>query len=352
MRTPLALSRSTGGLAETVVELHYRRHPEVAERYGEAGRERCLEDARFHLEYLEQAMELDSPELFAEYVRWGRSVLAGRGIPQTDLEHNLDCLAEVLADRLPQTDADRAVAIVRAARAILAAEAVEPPGFLEGDGPLPELARDYLELLLAGRRGEAARRVLDAVDQGVEIADLYLGVFQPVQHEVGRLWQLNRITVAHEHYCTAATQLVMSQLYPKIFAGPRSANGAKMVAACVPGELHEIGLRMVADLLELEGWDTYYVGGNLPASHLLDLLSRERPRLLALSCSLPPHLADARDIIRRVRENPELDGIHVAVGGRAFTTVADPLALGADSFARDAREALELARGLVGPGER
>ena len=65
--------------------------------------------------------------------------------------------------------------------------------------------------------------------------------------EVGRLWQMNRLSVAQEHYVTAATQLIMSQLYPLVFRTAR--RDRRIVAACVGGELHELGVRMVADRL-------------------------------------------------------------------------------------------------------
>ncbi|MDZ7776615.1 MAG: hypothetical protein U5L09_13885 [Bacteroidales bacterium] len=55
----------------------------------------------------------------------------------------------------------------------------------------------------------------------------------------------------------------MSQLYPYIFNSQRV--GKSMVAATVGGELHEMGIRMVADFFEMEGWDTWYLGANAPA---------------------------------------------------------------------------------------
>ena len=55
----------------------------------------------------------------------------------------------------------------------------------------------------------------------MSIRDVYLLVFQPCQREVGRLWEAGRITVAQEHYCTAATQVIMSQLAPRLVTGER-----------------------------------------------------------------------------------------------------------------------------------
>jgi len=57
---------------------------------------------------------------------------------------------------------------------------------------------------------------------------------------------MNEVSVAQEHYCTAATQLIMSQLYPHIFAGEKTER--TLIATCVAGDLHEIGIRMVSDL--------------------------------------------------------------------------------------------------------
>src|SRR4029077_15712567 len=124
------------------------------------------------------------------------------------------------------------------------------PTFLDGEDALSGLARQYLEALLRAERHEASRFVLDAVRAGVAVGDLYLQVFQRCQREVGRLWQLRQITVAQEHYCTAATQLALAQLYPYLFGLPKK--GRKMVAASVGGELHEVGLRVVADLFEAD----------------------------------------------------------------------------------------------------
>jgi len=67
------------------------------------------------------------------------------------------------------------------------------------------------------------------------VRDVYLNVFQRSQHEIGRLWQMNQITVAQEHYCTAATQWIMVQLYPYVFGTERI--GRRLVAAETGGQL-------------------------------------------------------------------------------------------------------------------
>ncbi|MCL5780766.1 MAG: B12-binding domain-containing protein [Firmicutes bacterium] len=115
--------------------------------------------------------------------------------------------------------------------------------------------------MLKGERHQASHLILDTVKNGIVIKDLYLHVFQRTQYEIGRLRQSNIITVAQEHYCTAVTQLIMSQLYPYIFRTKK--NGLRMVATCVAGELHEIGIRMAADAYAKDAMEAITVANQL-----------------------------------------------------------------------------------------
>jgi MerR family transcriptional regulator, light-induced transcriptional regulator len=145
--------------------------------------------------------------------------------------------------------------------------------------PHGALAERYLELVRAGRRGEASDLILEAVRGGVHVKEIYLHVFQPAQWEVGRLWQTGQLSVAQEHFCTAATQWVMSQLYPWVFSGVRDRG--TMIATAVPGELHELGIRMVADFFEMHGWDTAYLGANVPADGVAEAVTPREPDVLS-----------------------------------------------------------------------
>ncbi len=341
-------------LAEAVVARQYERQPGLRERYGEAGRAKCVEDTEHHLACLAAAVAYSSPALFADYAAWAKAVLAAFGVAPEDAEANLACLRDVLGEALPSTVGEAVAPVVEAALRALPATPAAPPPHLDGEGPLAELAGQYLRALLNADRHEAGRLVLDAVRAGVAVCDLYLRVFQPCQREVGRLWQLRRITVAQEHYCTAATQLVISQLYPYLFALPKK--GRKLVAASVGGELHELGLRVVADLFEADGWDTVYLGANLPAGDVVRAVEEHRPDLLLVSVTMAPHLPGAEQLIARVRSSEAGRAAKVLVGGRPFNVDPDLWRrVGADGHAPDAAEAREVADrllGVQGPGRR
>lgn len=346
-----AIDAQRSQLAEAMTARHYELHPELASRYGEAGRAKCLQDAHFHLTYLAESIAAATPTLFADYVAWAKVMLASRGVPATDLAVNLNVLRETVSEALPADLGLLAAGYVESGLQQLPRLPSELPSLLAdgSDGrPLAGLAQRYIGSLLAGERHVASRMILAAVEkEGVSVRDLYLHVFQPAQHEVGRLWQMNRLSVAQEHYCTAATQLIMSQLYPYIFATQK--NGRTLVAACVAGDLHEIGVRMVSDFLEMEGWDTFYLGANTPTPSLIQTLEQRRADVLAVSATITSHVRAVADLIRAVRATDAGRSVRIMVGGYPFNVAEDLWRqVGADAFARDAQDAVRTAGRLAG----
>lgn len=212
----------------------------------------------------------------------------------------------------------------------------------------PDEARArYLDALLAGSRREAFGVIELARAEGMDIRTLYMDVLQPAMREVGRLWQENRITVADEHLATAITQSAMARVYEDLVRA-QPEPGPLLVAACADQERHELGLRMICDVLEMEGWDTVFLGASVPVEDLVQMVQARRPQVVALSASTAPQVARVRDAIRAIRGSEMDDGAArplIAVGGRAF--MQDPALaarLGADLTASDAAEAAELLK--------
>jgi MerR family transcriptional regulator, light-induced transcriptional regulator len=173
--------------------------------------------------------------------------------------------------------------------------------------------------------------------------DVYLHVFEPVLRETGRRWQVNRISVAEEHYITAATQLAMSQLSPHIFRTPRI--GRTVLATCVGGELHEVGLHMVADLFELAGWDSHYLGADAPSQAVAEFASVRGVDLVAVSATLPSHRDEVTRMVAVLRAATDAP---ILVGGRLFQLRPGLWrTIGADATASSAAEAVAVGSRLV-----
>jgi methanogenic corrinoid protein MtbC1 len=345
-KTSQAIHNQRQMLAEAIVTRQYELQPEIWQPYGDAGREKSVRDVMYHLSYLAEAMAASDPLLFTDYVAWVKVLFVGLNFPDQVLATTLRCIRHVLQEMLPEELKAIADEYIGAGLRQLPQTPSVLPTFIRQDAPWADLATGYLNALLRGERHVASRLILDAVDQGVSIKDIYLYVFQPSQHEIGRLWQLNRVSVAQEHYCTAATQLIMSQLYPHIFATERI--GRRLVTTCVGDELHEIGIRMVADFFEMEGWDTYYLGANTPMESIVRTITERDADILGVSATITFPVSAVADLIANVRAS---EAAKILVGGYPFNVALDLWRkVGADGCAHDAQEAVELANRLVTDG--
>jgi methanogenic corrinoid protein MtbC1 len=272
---------------------------------------------------------------------WLRNFFDGIKVPGSDIIFFFEILEEKLSEYLTSAEYEQAAVYLK--RGLERFNDPKPQaGFIDNNNPLSSLANDYLAHLLNAERREALNIIMDAYNNGVSIKDLYLNVFQPTQLEVGRLWQTNKISVAQEHYETAATQLIMSQLYPYLFQAVKKEK--KIVVSCVSGELHEMGARMVADFFEMDGWDSYYLGANTPSESIIKTLEENNSKILALSVTMTYNLESAHKLIELIKNNPGTKNIKVLVGGYPFL-ISDSLwqKIGADGFSRNSDDAIRKA---------
>ncbi|MFO7569816.1 MAG: cobalamin-dependent protein [Smithellaceae bacterium] len=210
----------------------------------------------------------------------------------------------------------------------------------------PELTderRTFGAFLLAGNYAgsmKIAESVL-ARENGQEA--LYLGLIKPVMYEIGSLWEDDKISTAEEHLATSLVGRILAALYDKL---PFSATTrGKAIVTSAPNEYHELGARLLADMLESDGWDVLFLGANTPAQALIDLIRKNRPRFVAISLTIPFSIDRVSGIISAIRNIPELSSVKIMVGGAAFSTAHDLWRqIGADAWADTAPSAIRQVR--------
>ncbi|MEC9373539.1 MAG: cobalamin-dependent protein [Planctomycetota bacterium] len=341
-----AIDAIRSSLAQWTVNEQFERHPEMAERYRAGARSAWVDDSLVRIDQLADAVALDRPEVFADHVAWMKVNFTARKLPIEDIRSNLQALRDVVAEELPERASEAAVRCIDAGLRRLATASDQAPSAIAQDAPHAELARGYLSSLLEGRRDQAERLVLDAMDRGVSAEDVLQRIIEPAQSEVGRLWQVGEITVADEHMCTAASQLIISQVFARATRSER--NDRRVFITSVVGDLHDMGPRMLAQFFEIAGWDARLLGANTPTPDLIEALTRWSADALALSCSFPGRLRRCAELIAALRAEPRLERMVILVGGAAFRPAGDLWeAVGADASAASGAEAVFVADRLV-----
>ncbi len=303
------------------------------------------------LEELAAALAVNRPHWFVEHVQWIQALLKARGVQAGALKSGLDCLSRVLVAELPPDSATAAAgACQQALRSLERETEVSSTRPLPADSAYGRLAGTYLLALLDGDEYRATRLILGAAEAGHPVADLYLKVLLPAQEESGRMWQEDEINVAEEHFATATTKRIMSQLRSR--ARMRAPNGKTLLASAVAGNHHDVGLQAVADFFEMDGWRAIQLGSDVPVRDLVEAVEFYRADLLGLSVSLRTQLATLRQTIEAVRSGERRAAVKILVGGRSLAGASDLAAeFGADGYAPDPSEAVALGNALVGLGE-
>ena len=315
-------------IARLVFDEHFKFDAKLKSEMDERRQSAMYQDILYNLSYLEISIKLEDAFIFQDYAQWIYELLCNlmpdlsrERIAQQMIDH-YRILGEVI-QRYPEIKtADQMVALLKQAELTTKAM-IDAPQQVSTlvTGEWSEVRAQYLDRLLQNDTRGAIRTILEAVQSGVKIQDVYLNVFKDVMYEVGRLWHQNKISVDKEHYCTSVTQMAIAQFYTDIFSQPRI--NRKVLATCVGSELHEMGIRMISDLFEYHGWDSTYLGASVPLKDMMSAIKEHQPELICLSVTMPHHLELCHQMIQTIRT--QFPHIRIAVGGQAFTRSADLL---------------------------
>jgi MerR family transcriptional regulator, light-induced transcriptional regulator len=195
------------------------------------------------------------------------------------------------------------------------------------------------ERLAVNDKPGAVAAGVNSVRRGLPIPSLYLRVLTPLLAGTGSEWQHGLTAVWQEHLVSAVVRTIVESLYADVQAAvagkPRL--GTVAVLACPPEEAHDLGLRMVADLMELGGWTVHFLGADTPVQDVVAAARGVAADAVVLSASTHFHRVRLRRLVDDVAA--ALPGVKVWVGGPAFA---------ADDQGCGAGEVLDVAAVLRG----
>ena len=177
-----------------------------------------------------------------------------------------------------------------------------------------------LELIsaLGGYDSRSADNILDELIAIASAETVCHEVLQPALVEIGRRWETGVLSTSAEHFASAFILRKISALYN--VSRPDTGKGP-IVAACVEGEAHELGLLFISLFLSRNGYHVIYLGCDLPALDLVDAVTHLQPPLVLLSASTHDVIPSMERTIRLLRDNVgngDSSGPVIGFGGSVF----------------------------------
>lgn len=173
---------------------------------------------------------------------------------------------------------------------------------------------EFLESLLSGNHSVCSRIVNNYLDNKMSIEELYENIIKKSMYEVGEMWENNRIGVATEHLASSVVERILNEVYEKVI--PAKVLNKKAIASCVENEYHQIGIKMISDIFEMNGWTSHFFGASTSTAELIMYARDIRPDILAFSVSISLNIPVLFKMIEIF--NAEFPGVLILVGGQAF----------------------------------
>ncbi len=141
---------------------------------------------------------------------------------------------------------------------------------------------------------------------------LLTSVVDPIMNRVGQMWSEGTLRVADEHLATSVIRTFLGTLH----SNNRAAQGAPVLVATTPaGQWHEIGALLASLTAQSAGWNTLYMGPNLPAEEIAGAAIAHSASAVALSIIYPGDDSLLSTELFKVQR--ALPAIPLLIGGRA-----------------------------------
>jgi len=158
----------------------------------------------------------------------------------------------------------------------------------------------YAAAAIVGDESVCAEIIDLASRAEMSLLDIYQDLLGPAMVMIGHWYREEQIDTAQEHMASAITERMMSRVVQRTVAA-RSLDKTAILG-CGPNSWHVIGLRMLADFLNVSGWKTLFLGANVPHKCFLKMVDQNQPDLVLVSCVAEDGLDCGLSLIKQLGE--------------------------------------------------
>jgi methanogenic corrinoid protein MtbC1 len=184
-------------------------------------------------------------------------------------------------------------------------------------------------------KGEDALKILEDARKGMEI--------------VGKRFAESQYFIPDLVYSGEILKAVSELVKPKLTKAAGTKKLGKVVFGTVAGDIHDIGKDIVVFMLDVNGFEVYDLGVDVPVQKFVDKIKETGAPVVGLSGFLTLAFDSMKETIEAIKSAGLRDKVKVMIGGGQITEEVRKYA-GADAFGKDAMAGVSLAQKWIGAG--
>jgi len=199
------------------------------------------------------------------------------------------------------------------------------------------LMEQFFTALISGDRS-ASREVIDQlIEADCDAEKIINRLIWPTLEHIQNLYRNDQMTAIAHHFSTRLLRNIVDQMQMRLAQADR--RNKTVLVMCGPEESEELASQIVADLLEADGYDTYFIGGGVANDEIVAQLGQMQADKLVVFGAVPSTVPHTRLLIDHLHDIGACTKLQIIVGGGVFNR-AEGLAeeIGADLWANTPEE--------------
>jgi 5-methyltetrahydrofolate--homocysteine methyltransferase len=208
------------------------------------------------------------------------------------------------------------------------------------------MAKDLVKTLADLKEKEAVKIVEDRLSAGEDPLKILDDARRAVEI-VGKRFSDGEYFIPDLVYAGEILKSITERVKPKIAKGAEVKRRGKVIVGTVAGDIHDIGKDIVVFMLDVNGFEVFDLGIDVPAQKFVDTIKKTGSTVVGLSGFLTLAFDSMKETVEAVKKAGLRDKVKIMIGGGQIDDQVKAFA-GADAYGKDAMAAVTLAKGWIG----
>ncbi len=192
---------------------------------------------------------------------------------------------------------------------------------------------------------EALRLAKDWLDKGKDPASI-LDESRKGMETVGKRFADGTYFLPELIYSGEILKGVSDIVKPKLKKEVKTAKKGKVIVGTVAGDIHDIGKDIVVFMLDVNGYEVFDLGVDVPAQKFVDKIKETNAPVVALSGFLTLAFDSMKETVDAIKKAGLRTKVKIMIGGGQIDEEIQKYT-SADAYGRDAMAAVALANGWI-----